>query len=102
LKSLIDAAGFVVDYTLTKTDLDTLGRHDLDKLWKLARPLLNPACELGGDPGVPLDDLEALTGRGFAIRQPKQKIANRGCLPCQIWNISTFGTSRLRWKNSRA
>jgi hypothetical protein len=60
LKSIINIACFVVDYTLTGKDLDTLGRHDLAKLWKLARPLLNPTCELGGSSALPLDDLEGI------------------------------------------
>jgi len=60
LKSIINAACVVVDYTLTETDLDTLGRHDLAKLWKLARPLLNPTCELGGSAALPTDDLEGI------------------------------------------
>ncbi len=60
LKSIISVACFVVDYTLTERDVDTLGRHDLAKLWALARPLLNPTCELGGSPALPLDDLEGI------------------------------------------
>jgi hypothetical protein len=60
LKSIISVACFVVDYTLTEKDLDTLGRHDLAKLWNLARPLLNPTCELGGSPALPPDDLEGI------------------------------------------
>jgi hypothetical protein len=60
LKSIINVACFLVDYTLTDKDLDTLGRHDLAKLWKLARPLLNPICELGGSPALPQDDLEGI------------------------------------------
>ncbi len=58
LKSIINAAAFVIDYTLTEKDLDTLGRHDLAKLWNLAKPMLNPACGLGGSPALPPDDLE--------------------------------------------
>jgi hypothetical protein len=57
LKSIIDAAAFVTDYALTDKDHDTLGRHDLVKLWKLVRPMLSPACELGGDSALPPDDL---------------------------------------------
>jgi hypothetical protein len=53
LKSIINVACFVVDYTLTKKDLYTLDHHDLAELWKLARPLLNPTCELGGSPALP-------------------------------------------------
>ena len=60
LKSIINTAAFVIDYTLTEKDLDTLGRHDLAKLWNLARPMLNPACGLGGSPELPLDDLEGI------------------------------------------
>jgi hypothetical protein len=60
LKSIIHAACFVVDYTLTKEDRHTLGYHDLARLWKLARPLLNPTCELGGSPALPPDDLDGI------------------------------------------
>ncbi len=60
LKSIINVACFLVDYTLTKKDLDTLGRHGLAELWTLARPLLNPVCELGGSPAIPADDLEGI------------------------------------------
>lgn len=60
LKSIIRAAAIVIDYTLTKNDLDTLGHHDLAKLWKLAEPLLNPVCELGGESSLPPDDLDGI------------------------------------------
>ena len=60
LKSIIGAAASVIDHTLTKSDFDTLGTHDLAKLWKLARPMLNPACELGGESPLPPDDLEGI------------------------------------------
>jgi hypothetical protein len=60
LKSIINAAAFVIDHTLTEKDLDILGRHDLAKLWSLARPMLNPACGLGGSPALPEDDLDGI------------------------------------------
>lgn len=60
LKSIIQVASFLTDYTLTEKDSDTLGRHDLAKLWNLARPLLNPVCELGGSPTLPPDDLDGI------------------------------------------
>ena len=60
LKSIIESAAFVIDYTLTEKDLDTLGRHDLVKLWNLAKPMLNPACSLGGFPALPPGDLEGI------------------------------------------
>jgi len=60
LKSIINVACFLIDYTLTEKDLDTLRHHDLAKLWTLARPLLNPTCELGGSPALPSDDLEGI------------------------------------------
>jgi len=60
LKSIINVACFLIEYTLTESDLDTLRHHDLAKLWTLARPLLNPICELGGSPTLPLDDLEGI------------------------------------------
>ena len=60
LRSIISVACFLVDHTLTERDLNTLGRHDLAKLWKLARPLLNPICALGGSPSLPPDDLDGI------------------------------------------
>jgi hypothetical protein len=61
LKSIISVACFLLDYTLTEEDdLKVLGRHDLAKLWNLARPLLNPVCEKGGSPALPPDDLEGI------------------------------------------
>jgi hypothetical protein len=69
LKSIINAASFVVNYTLTEKDFDTLGRHDLSKLWVLARPLLNPSCSLGGSPDLPLDDLEGIDSYIFQLHR---------------------------------
>jgi len=60
LKSIVNVAWFLIDHTPTKKDLDTLGRHDLARLWDFARPLLNPICELGGSPALPIDDLEGI------------------------------------------
>lgn len=60
LKSIIDAAAFVTDCPLTDKDIDALGRHDLARLWKLARQMLDPACELGGESPLPADDLEGI------------------------------------------
>ena len=60
LKSIIGAAAFVIDHTLAKDDFDTLGHHDLAKLWKLASQMLNPACELGGESPLPPADLEGI------------------------------------------
>lgn len=69
LKSIIRTACFLIDYTLTEKDLDALGRHDLAKLWNLARPLLNPACELGGSPALPHDDLEGIDSYIFQLHK---------------------------------
>jgi hypothetical protein len=60
LKSIIRAAAFVVGYTMTRDDVDTLGRHDLAKLWKLAKPMLASACQLSGEGPLPPDDLEGI------------------------------------------
>lgn len=60
LKSIVRTSSFVTDYTMTEKELDILGRHDLDNLWSLARPMLNPVCELGGSPAFPQDDLEGI------------------------------------------
>jgi hypothetical protein len=60
LKSIIHVSFFLIDHTPTEKDIDTLGRHDLAKLWDLAKPLLNPICELGGSPALPVDDLDGI------------------------------------------
>jgi hypothetical protein len=60
LKSIINVDCFLVDYVLTEKEQDTLGRHDLAKLWGLARPLLNPVCKVGGSPALPPEDLEGI------------------------------------------
>lgn len=76
LKSIIGSAALVIDYTLTKGDLDTLGHHDMAKLWKLARPMLNPICELGGESPLPPDDLEGIDSY---INQLHQHDSNGQC-----------------------
>lgn len=104
LKSIISAAAFVVDYTMTKNDLDTLGRHDLAKLWKLAKPMLDPACELSGESPLPPDDLEGIdsyidqlhqhdpNGQRFrystTIRAKGQKSATHPALPNDLTHIN--------------
>jgi len=60
LKSIISTCCSLISYKLTAKELDTLGRHDLAKLWSLARPLLNPTCKLGGSPALPTEDLEGI------------------------------------------
>jgi hypothetical protein len=61
LKSIIEAAAFVTDRTLAEKERGMLVRsHDLAELWKLARPILNPACALGGESPLPPDDLEGV------------------------------------------
>jgi len=96
LKSIISLACFVVDYTLTEKDLDTLGRHDLAKLWRLTRPLLSPTCELGGSPALPIDDLEGIDSYilqlhkhdpdGQRFRYPTAK--SRGCSAKRLPSLS--------------
>jgi hypothetical protein len=60
LKSIINVSTSILDYTMSEKDLDTLRRHDLTRLWTLARPFLNPTCKLGGSPPLPADDLEGI------------------------------------------
>jgi hypothetical protein len=60
LKSIISVSCFLLDRDMTDKDLETLGRHDLDKLWNLARPLLNATCELVGQSALPADDLDGI------------------------------------------
>ena len=114
LKSIINSAAFVIDYTLTEKDLDMLGRHDLAKLWNLARPMLNPACSLGGSPALPPDDLEGIDsyidqlhqhdpdGQRFRYSTTKvkgQKARTRSFLPADLKHINirnfTIGMEKL-------
>lgn len=104
LKSIIDAAAFVTDYTLIRSECETLvNSHDLAKLWKLARPILNPTCELGGSPPLPPDDLEGVDsyidqlhhhdpdGQRFrysTIKAKGQKTATLPSLPADLTHIN--------------
>ena len=69
LKSIIRAAALVINHTLTKSDFYTLGHHNLATLWKLARPMLNSACELGGESPLPPDDLEGINSYIVQLHQ---------------------------------
>jgi hypothetical protein len=60
LKSIIGVSISLLDCTLSEKDHDTLCRHDLAKLWNMARPLLNPICELGGSSALPSNDLKGI------------------------------------------
>ena len=60
LKAIIKSASRLLDHELTELEPKTLGSHDLDKLWRAARPMLNPVCELAGDPLFSLDEMEGL------------------------------------------
>ncbi|MGI4831598.1 MAG: hypothetical protein ACRYFU_25960 [Janthinobacterium lividum] len=60
LKSIVRTACFLTDRTLTKKEHYPLDHHDLAMLWNLAKPLLNPVCELGGSPALPAEDLEGI------------------------------------------
>jgi hypothetical protein len=104
LKSIIKAAAFVVDHTLTQIEQDTLVRsHDLAKLWNLARPMLSPACELGGESSLPQTDLEGIDSyidqlhqhdpdgqrfRYWTIRGKGQKPATLPSLPNYLIHIN--------------
>jgi len=39
---------------------DVLTKHDLSKLWALARPLLDPICKLAGESAFPSEDIEGI------------------------------------------
>jgi hypothetical protein len=60
LKSIIRAAYSLLDQALTGKSSETLTQHDLSKLWAVARPLLNPVCEMADHSAFPLDDLEGI------------------------------------------
>jgi hypothetical protein len=91
LKSIIKVASFLLDYTLTDKYIDTLSCHDLNRLWQLARPMLNPVSGLGGLPALPVDDLEGIDSyigqlhkhdpdgqrfRYFLVKAKGQKVAS--------------------------
>lgn len=83
LKSIVRTAYLLLDQELTGKSSDALTRHDLSKLWALARPLLNPVCEMAGQSAFPLDDLEGINsyirqlhehdGDGLCFRYPTTK-----------------------------
>ena len=60
LKSIIRAAGTLLDQPTTDKNGDTLAQHDLSKLWALARPLLNLVHNVADDSTFPPDDLEGI------------------------------------------
>jgi hypothetical protein len=60
LKSIIELASDLLDRELLQRELKTLGRHNLVELWAVARTLLDPVCELVGNPPFPPEDLEGI------------------------------------------
>lgn len=60
LKSIIECASAFLDRNLTKSERDSLGHHDLAKLWKIARPLLDLVCGLEKKPPLPSADMEGI------------------------------------------
>lgn len=60
LKSIIETASALLGRELPARDLKKLDRHDLAGLWEVARPLLDPVCELARNPPFPPDDLEGI------------------------------------------
>ena len=60
LKSIVEVASDLLDRELSERELKTLGRHGLSELWMVARPLLDPVCELAANPPFPPEDLEGI------------------------------------------
>lgn len=60
LKSIVRTAYSLLDQTVTDKRSHPLTKHDLLKLWELARPLLDSVCEIADNSAFPLDDLEGL------------------------------------------
>jgi hypothetical protein len=60
LKAIIKSALGLLDREFTTDHLKTLGNHGLLELWHAAKPLLNPVCELAGEPSFLEADLEGV------------------------------------------
>ena len=98
---------------LTKNDFDTLGHHDLSTLWKLAKPMLNPACDLGGESPLPPDDLEGIDsyiaqlhqhdpdGQRFRYSTTKAKGQKTRRLPSLPDNLHAYQCPRFRRWNGK-
>jgi hypothetical protein len=92
LKSIIGVASALLERELSEADRKKLGQHRLAELWGVARPLLDPVCELAGNPPFPSDDLEGIsissssthttqTGSASATRRPNPRVAGLGASP---------------------
>lgn len=85
LKAIIRSASRALGRELTELERNTLGSHHLEKLWRAARPMLNPVCERAGDPLFSVDELEGVdsyirqiherdsSGQGFRYATKKAK-----------------------------
>lgn len=60
LKSIIEVASDLLNRVLSERELKTLGQHSLSELWTLAKPLLDPVCELVANPPFPPQDMEGI------------------------------------------
>jgi len=103
LKSIIGLASSLLEQELTGKDLKALGGHNLADLWRVARPRLDPVCELAGNAALPPADLEGIDayitqlhehdpdGQRFRYAKVKSKqpgVSSRSSLPPELTNIN--------------
>lgn len=69
LKAIIASAHRLLSKEPTKQDLKTLADHDLQQLWQVAQPLLNPVCECAGATAFPASELEGVTSYILQIHE---------------------------------
>jgi hypothetical protein len=60
LKGITVVASALLDKELTDHELNALGRHQLNELWKNLKPMLNPVCKLVQDDSFPIEDIEGI------------------------------------------
>jgi hypothetical protein len=60
LKGIVAVAFRLLDRELTEHEQQTLGGHDLARLWGVTRPLLNPVCALVPNSPFPDDDMRGI------------------------------------------
>jgi hypothetical protein len=60
LKAIIEACHELLDRKPTKEESRQLIRHDLEKLWQIAQPLMDPVCLLTPEPPFPTEEMEGV------------------------------------------
>ncbi|CUX70554.1 MULTISPECIES: hypothetical protein [Agrobacterium] len=101
LKDIFRLAADLCEVPLSGSQKDHLGRHDLGKLWSLIRPLLDPACRIGGESCLPVADLDGIDAymrqvndhdpRGESFRYARSRDSTRTLSPELVHiNIRSF------------